>query len=119
MKATKRELQSLLGKLFHIAKCVRSARLFLGRLLAVLRSAPVRGYVNLSHDCQLDIAWFKACLETQNGVSMLHHEHVHGAGPSVHVESCLSGCGGIFLDMYYGRAFPADIVKNVFPHFWA
>ena len=34
---TKKELQSLLGKLFWVAKCVKYARVFMGRLLSQLR----------------------------------------------------------------------------------
>ena len=36
--ATKHQLQSLLGKLHHVAKCVKPARLFVSRMLDTLRS---------------------------------------------------------------------------------
>ena len=37
-KCTKKELQSLLGSLLYISKCVRSARCFLNRMLDTLRA---------------------------------------------------------------------------------
>ena len=41
--ANKVELQSLIGKLLFVAKCVRPGRFFLGRLLEWLRELPDRG----------------------------------------------------------------------------
>ena len=38
-KYTKRELQSHLGKLLYITKCVKSSRFFLNRMLDLLRSS--------------------------------------------------------------------------------
>ena len=44
-KASRRELQSLAGRLNHIGQCVLPARKFMGRILASLRSAPLQGLV--------------------------------------------------------------------------
>ena len=41
--ASKRKLQSLLGKLLYITKCVRPARLFLNRMHQQLRITPDQG----------------------------------------------------------------------------
>ena len=53
--ATKNQIQSSLGKLVHIGKCVRPARVFINRMLQVLRQAPDSGHVRLSRDFQKDI----------------------------------------------------------------
>ena len=41
--AIKRELQSLIGKLNFVSKCVLGSRIFLNRLLAVLRTLSTQG----------------------------------------------------------------------------
>ncbi|CAH3121798.1 unnamed protein product [Porites lobata] len=42
--ATKSELQSLVGKLSFISKCIRQSRLFLSRILALLRTLRQNGH---------------------------------------------------------------------------
>ena len=44
---TKRQLQSLLGSLIYVHKCVKPARCFLNRMLETLRNArnPVKNYL--------------------------------------------------------------------------
>ena len=44
--ASKRQLQKLTGKLLYIHRCVRPARLFVNRILSLLRSTPMRGTSN-------------------------------------------------------------------------
>ena len=47
---TKRELQSLLGTLLYVHKCVRPARTFLNRMLDLLRHAPNPSRIVLTED---------------------------------------------------------------------
>ena len=56
--ANKRQLQSLIGKLLFVHKCVRPARLFVNRMLEVLKSAPEVGKVHLSSAFSKDLNWF-------------------------------------------------------------
>ena len=66
---TKRELQSLLGSLLYVSKCVRTSRFFLNRLLDMLRSMEDRRQVRLSNDALRDINWFLQFLPKFNGVT--------------------------------------------------
>ena len=47
-RATKHDLQKLLGKIFHISRCSPLAHLFLGRMLEALRDSHRMGTVQLS-----------------------------------------------------------------------
>ncbi len=49
-KASKKGVQSLLGKLNFIASCVRPGRVFMSRMLTFFRSMPDRGVMELSRD---------------------------------------------------------------------
>ena len=47
-KSNKKALQSLVGSLLYIPKCVRPARLFVNQILATLRQTPNKGTITLS-----------------------------------------------------------------------
>ena len=74
---SKRELQSLLGKLFWVAKVVKYARAFMGRLLDQLRSlSKVHDgkKVKFSEESKKDVIWWGEYLEHFNGVAMIVNE---------------------------------------------
>ena len=56
---TKRQLQSLLGSLLYVSKCVHSSHFFLNRLLEFLRTMEDSGQVNLPLEAKRDINWFQ------------------------------------------------------------
>ena len=66
-KCFKRELQSLLGSLLYISKCVRYARFFLNRLLDMLRQHKDSKIINLDVEARRDIAWFRKFVCQFNG----------------------------------------------------
>ena len=74
---SKRELQSLLGKLFWVSKVVKYARAFMGRLLDQLRSlSKVHDgkKVKFSEESKKDVIWWSEYLEHFNGVTMIVNE---------------------------------------------
>ena len=71
---SKKELQSLLGKFFWVAKVVKYARAFMGRLLSQLRSLASQKdnqKVKLTDESRKDILWWRAYLDQFNGISMI------------------------------------------------
>ena len=82
---TRKNLQSLLGKLIHIAKCVRLASFFLTRLLNELRG-PERPRININASMHLD--WFTDFSTVWNGVSVFPHPTPRR---EIVVDACLSG----------------------------
>ena len=74
---SKKDLQSLLGKLFWVARVVRYARAFMGRLLNQLRSLSNLHdgkKVKLTEESLKDIKWWGMYLEHFNGVTMIVNE---------------------------------------------
>ena len=70
----KKELQSLLGKLFWVAKVVTHSRVFMGRLLTQLRAIngiPDHKKVKLLDESRKDILWWAEYLEKFNGINMM------------------------------------------------
>ena len=73
---TKRQLQSLLGNLLYIHKCVKPARIFLNHMLQVLRNDHGNTRITLDHHFHRDLRWFQAVLPKFNGVSLYDHKQV-------------------------------------------
>ena len=65
----KKQLQSLLGSLLYISKCVRTSRFFLNRLLEVLRSMEDHKQAPITLEARRDINWFTKFLPQYNGVT--------------------------------------------------
>ena len=57
-KATRNQLQKLVGNLLYLHKCIPPSRLFTNRILSVVRNAPMLGTVKLNAAFYNDIAWF-------------------------------------------------------------
>ena len=71
---SKKELQSLLGKLFWVGRVVKHSRVFLGRMLEQLRSLsglPDSKKVTLLEATRKDILWWASFLEHYNGVELM------------------------------------------------
>ena len=67
----RRQLQSLIGKLVHVAKCVEPARIFISRLLDALRAFGDCPYIKMTDNMRADIAWFQEFMSDWNGVSLI------------------------------------------------
>ena len=65
---SKKQLQSLLGKLLFVHRCVVPARIFVNRLLNNLRRGENR--IAISMDMKQDLSWFVQFLTKFNGVVM-------------------------------------------------
>ena len=93
--ASKREFQSLLGKLSFVFKCVRPARVFMNRLLVAVRnSLPNSARITVSGDIKRDIYWWFRFLPKYNGMSMIVSEEWSVPDGVISTDACLSGCGG-------------------------
>ena len=86
---TKKQLQSVLGLLLHVAKCVHPARLFVSRLLEALRAAH-HNTIKVSEEMKADFRWFTEFCGQWNGKS-----YIPAVQPAreIYVDACLSGIG--------------------------
>ena len=95
---SKRQLQSLLGHLLYIHKCVRPFRYFLNRRLQTLRSNYGNASIKLDADFHRDPRWFDRFLPLYNGVSLYDHKT---CDHQVHLNACLQGLGGVWQNCVY------------------
>ena len=94
--ATRSELQSLVGKLSFVSKCVRQSRLFLARILTMLRTVKRNHHhVKLSKEFFWDIHWWLRFIHVYNGVSIIPTSAWSSPDAVFATDACLSGCGGL------------------------
>ena len=67
---TKHQLQSLLGHLLYIHKCVKPAGYFLNRMLQLLREYHDQKRIHLNPEFHRDHTWFERFLLLYNGISL-------------------------------------------------
>ena len=84
------QLQSLLGLLLYIHKCVKPARCFLNRMLDVLRRAQNLYKIKLDDDFHRDLLWFSKFLDVYNVVSPYDHRPINA---TLELDACLTGIG--------------------------
>ena len=98
----KKPLQSLLGSLLYISKCVKSARVFLNSMLALLRTNHNVDKILLNLPFFQDLTWFNTFLCEFNGIT--YDKKFPNA--LVHLDACLTGLGGYFDSMVYALNVP-------------
>lgn len=111
-EANKKEIQSLLGKLNFIAKCVKPARLFISRMLDFMKSMPHNGNVKLSDEFHKDIYWWYTFFPKYNGISMMLTEQWSKPDEIMSCDACLTGCGGWCEGKYFHTEFPENVKQQ-------
>ena len=66
----RRDVQRLAGRINHLGKACRPARLFMARILMYLRGHPP-GYTKVAQGIRADLRWFLDFLPTFNGIKMI------------------------------------------------
>lgn len=107
--ATRKQLQSVIGKLKHIARCIPAAECFFSRLLAFLRSLPYMGSYIIPEGVFLDIRWFISFSEKFNGVCLL--PTVEKKLWVIECDSSFKG-GGAFSSTHYFAEEYVETVRN-------
>lgn len=90
-RVTRAMVQSLAGRLAHVAGCIRHGRKFLTRILAALRADYHKKWLTIDQDFLKDVKWFHTYARSANGVSLYSTNH-----PEITIEcdSSLQGAGG-------------------------
>jgi hypothetical protein len=109
-QASKKMLQSILGKLFHISKCCKPARLFLNRMLDLLRAAPNKGYIRITSDFKKDLQWFSSFLAGYNGVYFMQPTRLSYI---LHVHQSLNMCAACFQGQTFSACIPIFAKKHL------
>ena len=108
--ATKTALQSLVGKLVFVSKCIRQSRVFIARILALLgKVRHNHHHANLTTEFRKDLVWWRRFLWEYNGVSMTNIAQWSSPDEVFSTDACLAGCGGVCDGQYFHVVFPPFI----------
>ena len=111
--ASKRELQSLIGKLQYAAKCVKASRIFISRLLVQLGALRGQSHrFTISREFRKDLQWWERFMETFNGVSIIGELVWSVPDGEFATDACLTGCGGVNRDSFFRAKFPQFILSK-------
>ena len=105
-KATRKELESLIGKLQFATKCVRAGRVFMSRLLNWIRGLDRRGFHPIPLEARKDLAWWRRFLHEHNGVSLMWLQAVPGEDTLIATDASKYGFGGTLHTAYFRGRFP-------------
>lgn len=112
-RATKHQLQVLVGKLSYVCNCVRPGRAFMSRLLNDLWSCDSRrSSILVSCDLKLDLHWWLYFLDNYNGVSVIGTEFLESSEQLFSTDASLTGCGAICEGEYFHELFPLSITQQ-------
>lgn len=112
-KATKRELQSLLGKLSFVSKCVKNSRIFLMRIIDLLKRLKNNHHrVSLNKEFRKDISWWLDFVAVYNGVSIISDASWSAPDCVFATDACLTGCGGICGSSVFHAPFPEWVLQQ-------
>ena len=104
---TKNNLQSLLGSLLYVSKCVKPARVFLNRMLQVLRDQAHQSLITLPPPFFRDLQWFKTFLTQYNGVTMYD---IRPITAEIFLDASLTGLG-VFGQFVYALSIPKNYMN--------
>ena len=107
-RATRQQMQQLLGLLQFVASVAPPTRIFTNRMLTNMRETPKRGTESLSLGFKKDLRFFADLLPDFNGIRIVEKETIASQG-NLELDACLTGCGAVSGDTYYAREFPSSV----------
>ena len=107
---SRRQLQSLSGKLLYLHNCVRPARAFANRILAIFRQNQHNQKFPVSAEMNQDIQWFLQFLPKFNGVTILKKNPIKEPH-TLHIHSSLTDLGGSELEMFIALLFTPSLAS--------
>ena len=102
-----RDYRSLLGKLLHITSICPHFRLFLNRLLPLIREVKNDKYVTMDHEAMADIEALKKIIPLSNNTAMIQRQPT--TKDDILVDATLKGVGGVMGELAYACDLPKKI----------
>ena len=89
---TKREVQSLIGLLNFVAKCVKPGRSFLARMIAFMKVIPENAYRSICSNFTKDLNWWSSFIDIFNGTAIIITDQWSAPDIIFTSDACLTGC---------------------------
>lgn len=105
---TKHQLQSIISSINYMSCAIQGARLFMNRLLGILRDAHDNN-IQVNDDMLRDMDWFHQFAERFNGTTLIN------TGPAmvtIRADSCMVGGGATDGDKAYMYKYPPTMTTS-------
>ena len=113
-QANRREVESLIGKLQFMAKCIRAGRIFISRLINWIKGMERDRKYSIPQEARKDIVWWGRCAESHNGVSIMWMMKEPNVDSLIASDASKKGYGATFGTQYLRGRFPREYMdKNI------
>ena len=107
-QATRKEAESLIGKLQFMAKCIKPGRIFVARLINWMKTLNRQGKHRIPLEARRDIAWWGRYLQEYNGVSIIWMHNNPETDSLIATDASKKGYGGTYGSEYFRGKFPKN-----------
>ena len=108
-RSNRKEVESLIGKLQFISKCIKAGRVFISRLIHWLRGMDRKSKYSIPLEARKDIAWWARCATHYNGISLIWLHKDPKVDGTIATGACLTGYGGTIGNKYFRARFPKEL----------
>ena len=109
---TRRQLESIIGKLQFMSNCIRPGRLFVSRLLSEMKSMRCDLHYLVTDQMKKDLKWWYLFLPGFQGMSIMWLIDVVEVDAEIATDSCMVGAGGCSHDEFYRVKFPTHVLTE-------
>jgi hypothetical protein len=102
---SKNQLQALIGSLIFLHKAIKPARIFVNRILALLRKMGQATKIAIDEATKQDLRWFIACAHAVNGSVSIYK--CLQPRIDIFVDASLRGIGGVLNNFVYKLTLPS------------
>ena len=103
---TRKEVESVVGKLQFASKCVKPGRTFTARLNSWLKYMDRKSRYHIPEEARKDLAWWGKFLEQYKGISILWLTKIPEPDKIIATDACPKGFGGTWENQYFHGSFP-------------
>ena len=109
---TLKEIQQILGKLNFLCSTVRAGRVFVSRIINMLKDTPVSGEVEIEQEFLKDLRWWYKFMEEFDGTSLIPDISWKAPDVVISTDATLSTCGGWSDGEFWHCKFPVEIIRE-------
>ena len=109
---SKKQLQSVTGKLQFAASCVRPGRVFITRLYDQITVMEDGVQYEVTEQVKKDLTWWNKFMDQHNGTSIMWLIQKSNIDELLATDACLTGIGGKCENNYYYSEIPEDWQPN-------
>ena len=105
-KASRKEVESLVGKLQLMGKCIKPGRIFISRLINWMKTLQRQGVHTIPREARKDITWWASFITSHNGISIIWLHNNRDVDQLIATDASKYGFGGISGQEYFRDRFP-------------